>query len=63
MISCFIEDKVKDDPVLVQLRFEPAGRPRSDKDYYLQEKENVCVVCGREDTFIKKSVIPREYRK
>lgn len=53
--------KVEDSPLKVKLKFEPAGRPTD--DYYLQDKENICVVCGAEESYIRKCVIPREYRK
>ena len=55
--------KVDDDPVTVQLLFEPSGRPADKQDYYLNEKDNVCVVCGTDDSYIRKNIIPREYRK
>lgn len=47
----------------VKLRFEPSGRPNDEFNYYLQYKENVCVVCGKDDSYIRKLVVPKEYRK
>ena len=47
----------------VQLLFEPSGRPLNEHNYYLYEKDNLCVVCGAEDSYIRKNIIPREYRK
>jgi hypothetical protein len=58
-----IGEKVADDPLTVRLRFEPAGRPESEEDYYLQEKDNICVVCGAPESYVRKCVIPHEYRK
>ena len=55
--------KVADDPVTVQLLFEPSGRPVDEQNYYVSEKENVCVVCGADESYIRKNIIPREYRK
>jgi len=55
--------QVADDPIMVKLLFEPSGRPVSEQDYYLHEKDNVCVVCGAADSYIRKNIIPREYRK
>lgn len=55
--------KVSDNPVTVQLNFEPKSRPTSDKDYYLQDKENICVVCGADEEYVRKIVVPQEYRK
>ncbi|XP_041370473.1 exonuclease 3'-5' domain-containing protein 2-like [Gigantopelta aegis] len=56
-------EKVSDDPIVVKLRFEPSGRPESDRNYYLQDKQNVCVVCGASDSYIRKFIVPQEYRK
>ena len=54
---------VTEDPPTVKLRFEPSGRPGKDREYYLAEKENKCVVCGKEDGYIRKNVVPHEYRR
>lgn len=54
---------VCNDPLTVRLHFEPANRPLSENNYYLQEKENVCVVCGCDKDYVRKFVIPFEYRK
>ncbi|XP_068210115.1 exonuclease 3'-5' domain-containing protein 2 isoform X1 [Palaemon carinicauda] len=59
-------DLVSEDPLIVRLKFEPAGRPQmemEDGKFYLQERQNICVVCGKEESFIRKNVVPREYRK
>lgn len=32
-------------------------------DYYLIEKSNVCVVCGKEEGYVRKYIVPHEYRK
>ncbi|XP_037688377.1 exonuclease 3'-5' domain-containing protein 2 isoform X3 [Choloepus didactylus] len=58
-----IGELVSEEPFVVKLRFEPAGRPESPGDYYLMVKENLCVVCGKRDSYIRKNVIPHEYRK
>ncbi|XP_077869619.1 exonuclease 3'-5' domain-containing protein 2-like [Saccoglossus kowalevskii] len=52
-----------DQPYTVRLKFEPSGRPGSERNYYLTEKENRCVVCGAVDSYIRKNVVPHEYRK
>lgn len=57
---------ISEEPVIVRLNFEPTGRPqaeREDGEFYLQERLNVCVVCGQKDSYIRKSVVPHEYRK
>ena len=55
--------KVSDDPLAVKLKFEPKARPTTDQDYYLQDKENICVVCGAREDYVRKIVVPQEYRK
>ncbi|XP_074092145.1 exonuclease 3'-5' domain-containing protein 2 isoform X4 [Macrotis lagotis] len=58
-----IGELVSEDPFVVKLQFEPSGRPESPKDYYLMVKENLCVVCGKRESYIRKNVVPHEYRK
>ncbi|XP_045561857.1 exonuclease 3'-5' domain-containing protein 2 isoform X1 [Salmo salar] len=52
-----------DEPFIVRLLFEPSGRPESQQDYYLTAKENLCVVCGKNDSYIRKNIVPHEYRR
>ncbi|XP_029943040.1 exonuclease 3'-5' domain-containing protein 2 [Salarias fasciatus] len=52
-----------EEPFVVQLLFEPSGRPDSQQDYYLTAKENLCVVCGKVDSYIRKNIVPHEYRR
>lgn len=48
----------------VKLNFEPSGRPEGVAgEYYLTFKENVCVVCGQSDSYLRKYIVPHEYRK
>lgn len=55
---------VNEDPLTVRLKFEPSGRALGEVgQYYTQVKVNRCVVCGVSDRFIRKNVVPREYRK
>jgi len=49
--------------VTVQLLFEPSGRLLNDDNFCLYEKDKLCVVCGAEDSYICKNIVPREYRK
>uniref|UniRef100_A0A6V7LYJ6 Exonuclease 3'-5' domain-containing protein 2 n=1 Tax=Bracon brevicornis TaxID=1563983 RepID=A0A6V7LYJ6_9HYME len=52
------------EPLTVRLNFEPSGRAHGQVgQYYTQVKVNQCVVCGSRDKFIKKNVVPKEYRK
>ncbi|XP_032691486.1 exonuclease 3'-5' domain-containing protein 2 [Odontomachus brunneus] len=55
---------VHTDPYTVKLNFEPSGRALGEVgQYYTQVKVNQCVVCGCTEKFIRKNVVPREYRK
>jgi len=56
--------QVCDSPLTVRLLFEPSGRAVDEVgQYYTQEKANQCVVCGSNGSYIRKNVVPREYRK
>ncbi|XP_053680516.1 exonuclease 3'-5' domain-containing protein 2 [Anopheles nili] len=51
-------------PYTVRLRFEPAGRAVDEAGkYYQQVKENICVVCGAQESFNRKNIVPRDYRR
>ncbi|XP_018582846.1 exonuclease 3'-5' domain-containing protein 2 isoform X1 [Scleropages formosus] len=58
-----IGELLSEDPFIVRLKFEPSGRPDSQQDYYLTAKENLCVVCGKTDSYIRKNIVPHEYRR
>jgi len=53
-----------ENPLTVRLNFEPAGRPSSEYDqYYLLDKANKCVVCGQENSMLRKNIVPHDYRR
>lgn len=55
---------IENEPFTVRLKFEPSGRALGEVgQYYTQVKINQCVVCGTSNKFIRKNVVPREYRK
>lgn len=59
-----IGELISEEPLTVRLKFEPAGRAVGlTGKYYQTIKENQCVVCGTDQEYIRKNVIPREYRK
>ncbi|XP_067895699.1 exonuclease 3'-5' domain-containing protein 2 isoform X1 [Heterodontus francisci] len=58
-----IGELISEDPFVVKLKFEPSGRPESQQDYYLITKENLCVVCGKTESYIRKNIVPHEYRR
>lgn len=51
------------DPYTVQLKFEPSGRPGSEDSYYLNFKDNICVVCGSDESYMRKNIVPHDYRR
>jgi len=55
---------VCEDPLTVRLKFEPSGRPEGKAgEYYMSVKPNICVVCGSEESYLRKNVVPHEYRR
>ncbi|XP_069494690.1 exonuclease 3'-5' domain-containing protein 2 isoform X2 [Ambystoma mexicanum] len=58
-----IGELMSSEPFIVKLAFEPSGRPESQVDYYLTVKENLCVVCGKRESYIRKNIVPHEYRR
>ena len=63
-ISKNLGELVQEDPFTVKLKFEPSGRALGEVGkYYTQVKVNQCVVCGTTEKFVRKNVVPREYRK
>ncbi|XP_017886438.1 exonuclease 3'-5' domain-containing protein 2 [Ceratina calcarata] len=63
-ISKQLGEVIEKEPFTVRLKFEPSGRALGEVgQYYTQVKVNQCVVCGTSDNFIRKNVVPREYRK
>lgn len=51
------------DPYTVQLNFEPSGRPGAEDSYYLNFKNNICVVCGSDQSYMRKNIVPHDYRR
>lgn len=55
---------ITESPYTVRLNFEPAARARGEVgEFYKLPKLNQCVVCGASDSFNRKNIVPREYRK
>ena len=55
--------QVSENPLVIKLLFEPSGRASGQNDYYIQEKENRCAVCGGTESCVRKNIIPIEYRR
>ena len=48
---------------VIQLTFTPAGDGNSEVPFLLEEKKNICVVCGTELNLNRHHVVPYQYRK
>lgn len=52
------------EPLKIQLTFEPSGRVNGPSaEYYALEKKNQCVACGETDSYVRKKIVPHEYRR
>jgi hypothetical protein len=51
------------EPLVIQLNFEPGGNGESGDAYQLADKNNHCVVCGRDDYNTKHHIVEYEYRQ
>ncbi|KAK6637731.1 hypothetical protein RUM44_008153 [Polyplax serrata] len=53
------------EPFSIKLKFEPQQRANEGNGgrYYQQLKQNCCVVCGSQESYLKHNIVPREYRK
>lgn len=54
--------KVSDDPLTIELLFEPEGKIAS-HEFFLEARENKCVVCGVKDDLTLHHVVPYAYRR
>lgn len=56
--------EVEREPLKIQLTFEPSGRATGPSgEYYALEKKNQCVVCGENNSYVRKKIVPHEYRR
>lgn len=58
-----LADVVANDPLVIQLNFEPKGYGNYDSDYGLHEMKNVCVNCGATEYLTRHHVVPYCYRR
>lgn len=62
--SSALSDSSDSETISIQLTFDPKGLGRSGHSWYLEDKENRCVVCGSfEDGLTLHHVVPYQYRK
>lgn len=56
---------ISNEPFTVRLNFEPSNRSTKDSinQYYREVKVNRCAVCGEPENYVRKNIVPREYRR
>lgn len=54
---------IKEEPFTIQLNFHTNGSGHKGNDYYLQDRENICVVCGSKDNLTRHHIVPMCYRR
>ena len=59
-LSRNLAERVND--TTIRLTFEPKGNGYAGDQFYTQQRENICVVCGRTDDLSKHHVVPQCYR-
>lgn len=52
-----------ENPLEIQLTFEPATPSRRNDQFYLVPRQNICVVCGTSERLTRHHVIPQSFRK
>ena len=63
-VSRGLAEIVEQEPnITIQLNFEPKGMGNAGEPFYMQEKENRCVVCGAEEDLTKHHCVPACFRK
>lgn len=50
-------------PLIIRLRFIPNGEGHANDNFYLQERQNICVCCGKNEQLTKHHVVPFMYRR
>uniref|UniRef100_A0A6B2L2E8 3'-5' exonuclease domain-containing protein n=1 Tax=Arcella intermedia TaxID=1963864 RepID=A0A6B2L2E8_9EUKA len=59
-----LAELVQSEPeVIIKLKIEPQGRGHAGSEYYLAKKENKCVVCNSDKSYVRFSIIPHSYRR
>ena len=58
-----LAEKIGDNPPLFKLLFDPKGPGHHGDGFFLQDRENKCVVCGSLEELTKHHVVPYCYRR
>ncbi len=62
-VSRGLADLISSDPMVVKLKFEPAGPGHQLKPFHLTVKENKCIVCGFDKFLGRHHIIPHVFRR
>lgn len=54
---------ISDDPLIIQLNFEPKGIGHFGDKFYLEEKLNICVSCGSTEHHTRHHIVPYCFRR
>lgn len=54
---------INQNPLEIQLNFEPKGNGRAEDEYYLQQMQNICVSCGKDNNLNRHHIVPVCFRK
>ena len=57
-----LADIIDGDPLKIKLKFQPNGLGSHNREYGLDEMENICVVCGSDEFLTRHHVVPFCYR-
>jgi len=58
-----LAEVVEENPFTIRLNFWPAGPGNCDNEFYLKEKQNICVVCGTSHNLTRHHCVPHQYRR
>lgn len=54
---------IQQTPLIIRLNFIPNGHGHANDEFYLQERQNICVCCGKNEQLTKHHVVPYCFRR
>ena len=58
-----LAEVIEEDPYTIRLKFYPKGAAYEGDDFYMADKDDLCVACGSREELTKHHIVPRCYRK
>ncbi len=58
-----LAEEVSNNPLIIQLSFQPKGQGHAGDPFYLQERHNNCIVCGTAERLTLHHMVPRCYKR